>query len=207
MQHGKNINTVNMLQGKSSETRPKSGSLSPGKKTNMVAPMPAVTTPPATLAAIIPPGGTTKPSGAAFPTFDPLVSGGGDSLAQLTPSQQQLLAQYQLLLSQSTLLTNIVPAAVPTLNFGMSQLNIGLPPQSQLLSSTTLLCNTTMPTVANPQLGATPLSAFDPSVLAAMPAIDPSTVGLIGQGRGGALQRNINMMPPPGGLKKRNMPE
>ena len=206
MLHGKNINTVNMLQGKSSETRPKSGSLSPGKKTNMVAPMPAVTTPPATLSAVVPPGGATKPSG-VFPTIDPLVSGGGDSLAQLTPSQQQLLAQYQLLLSQSTLLTNMVPAAVPTLNFGMSQLNIGLPPQSQLLSSTTLLCNTTMPTpVANPQLGSTPLTAFDPSVLAAMPAIDASTA-LIGQGRGGALQRNINMMPPPGGLKKRNMPE
>ena len=191
-----------MFQGKSSAVRPKSGSSSPGKKTNMVAPMPVVTSTPATqssMASLLPAatGGATKMGAAMLPT---LLPGGGDTMSALTPSQQQMLAQYQMMLSQTTVVTNMLPTGVPALNFGIPQLNFGVP-QSQLLSSTTLLCNT-MPT--NSHLGAPPLTSFDPSVLAAMPALDMTTAGLMGQGRGGALRRNINMMSPPGGLQKRN---
>ena len=166
---------------------------SPGKKTNMVAPMPVVTTsvPSAQFPTIPSLPAVGDLTYAPFPTMDGFNSDAMTSA--LTPSDQQLLAEYKMLLTQTTVVTNLIPNAVPTLNFNM--------PQSQLLSSTTLLCNAAQAL----QLGASQLSAFDPSVLSAMPGV-ATTAALIGQGRGGALRRNMDMTmaSPPGGLHKRN---
>ena len=162
---------------------------SPGKKTNMVAPMPVVTTsvPSAQFPTIPSLPAVGDLSYAPFPTMDGFNSDAMTSA--LTPSDQQLLAEYKMLLTQTTVVTNLIPNAVPTLNFNM--------PQSQLLSSTTLLCNAAQAL----QLGASQLSAFD---LSAMPGVATTTAALIGQGRGGALRRNMDMTSPPGGLHKRN---
>ena len=178
------------FQDKPSDVALKSGSSSPGKKTNMVAPMPVVTSsvPSAQLPTIPSLPAVGELSYAPLPTIDGFNS---DAMPSLTPSDQQLLAEYKMLLTQTTVVTNLT---VPTLNFAM--------PQSQLLSSTTLLCNAAQAL----QLGAPQLPAFDPSVLSAMPGVATTTAGLIGQGRGGAMRRNVDMTmtSPPGGLRKSN---